>query len=239
MHVELSDAELVRQIRSGSNHDAEAELYRRMAPRVRLYGLRHLRDEHASQDLAQQVLITTLEALREGRLREPEKLVSFVLGTCRMTVLNLKRNAHRKERLLARFGADLVTQAPPPEPRLDHEKLARCVQNLKERERSVVVMTFGNSGFVVGEHGFGPAPLLDSVDAGIPEAQRFRARMGPRRASVHGGAEGRAGDAPLLPKWLITMDLRQKNRFNECKECGCESASNHTGTDLVFSCRFG
>ena len=97
----------------------------------------------------------------------------------------------------------------------------------------------GNSGFVVGEHGFGPAPLLDSVDAGIPEAQRFRARMGPRRASVHGGAEGRAGDAPLLPKWLITMDLRQKNRFNECKECGCESASNHTGTDLVFSCRFG
>ena len=27
-------------------------------------------------------------------------------------------------------------------PRLDHEKLARCVQNLKERERSVVVMTF-------------------------------------------------------------------------------------------------
>ncbi len=97
----------------------------------------------------------------------------------------------------------------------------------------------GNSGFVVGEHGFGPAPLLDSVDAAIPEAQRFRARMGPRRASVHGGAEGRAGDAPLLPKWLITMDLRQKNRFNECKECGCESASNHTGTDLVFSCRFG
>ncbi len=111
------------------------------------------------------------------------------------------------------------------------------------QERSVYLgltaICLGNSGFVVGEHGFGPAPLLDSVDAAIPEAQRFRARMGPRRASVHGGAEGRAGDAPLLPKWLITMDLRQKNRFNECKECGCESASNHTGTDLVFSCRFG
>ena len=86
----------------------------------------------------------------------------------------------------------------------------------------------------MGEHGFGPAPLLDSVDAAIPEAQRFRARMGSRRASVHGGAEGRAGDAPLLPKWLITMDLRQKNRFNECKECGCESASNHTGYRFGF-----
>jgi RNA polymerase sigma-70 factor (ECF subfamily) len=41
-----------------------------MAPRIRLYGLRHLRDEHAADDLTQQVLITTLETLRAGRLRE-------------------------------------------------------------------------------------------------------------------------------------------------------------------------
>jgi RNA polymerase sigma-70 factor (ECF subfamily) len=142
MHIELSDAELVGQIGSGSNRDAEAELYRRMAPRVRLYGLRHLRDEHAAEDLTQQVLVTTLEALRAGRLREPEKLASFVLGTCRMTVLNLRRSAQRKERLLAQFGADLQTSVQPSLPRLDHEKLVRCVQNLKERERSVVVMTF-------------------------------------------------------------------------------------------------
>ena len=32
-------------------------------------------------------------------------------------------------------------------------------------------------------------------------------------ACVNGGVEGRAGDAPLPPKWLITMGLRQKNRF--------------------------
>ena len=72
--MELSDADLVRRIGPGGDTDAEGELYRRMAPRVRLYGLRHLRDESASDDLTQQVLITTLEALRTGRLREPEKL---------------------------------------------------------------------------------------------------------------------------------------------------------------------
>ncbi len=142
MQIELNDAELVRQIGAGDDRDAEAELFRRMAPRVRLYGLRHLRDEHAAEDLAQQVLITTLEALRAGRLREPEKLVSFVLGTCRMTVLNLKRGEHRKRRLLAQFGADLAMPAQPPGPRLDQEQLARCLRNLKERERTVVVMTF-------------------------------------------------------------------------------------------------
>jgi RNA polymerase sigma-70 factor (ECF subfamily) len=142
MELEVNDAEMVRQIGSGSDREAEAELCRRMAPRIRLYGLRHLRDEHASEDLTQQVLITTIEALRAGRLREPEKLASFVLGTCRMTVLNLRRGAQRKERLLEQFGADLPAAVQPAMPHLDRDRLARCVQNLCERERSVVVMTF-------------------------------------------------------------------------------------------------
>src|SRR5262249_23954826 len=121
MDLELMDAELARQIASGNDREAEAELFRRMAPRIRLYGLRHLRHEHAADDLTQQVLITTLEALRLGRLREPEKLVSFVLGMCRMTVLDLRRSAQRKERLLNQFGADLLAAVPSWMPRLDHE----------------------------------------------------------------------------------------------------------------------
>ena len=125
MDIELEDAELVRQISSGSDCEAEAELFRRMAPRIRLYGLRHLRDEHAAEDLAQQVLITTLEALRAGRLREPEKLASFVLGTCRMTVLGLRRGAQRKERLLEQFGSDLLRPVQPSMLHLDHEQLTR------------------------------------------------------------------------------------------------------------------
>lgn len=142
MDIELDDAELVKRIGSGTDREAEAELFRRMAPRIRLYGLRHLRNEHAAEDLVQQVLVTTLEALRACRLREPGKLASFVLGTCRMTVLDLRRNARRKERLLEQFGADLQARVQPSTPRLDYEKLTRCVQALKERERAVVVMTF-------------------------------------------------------------------------------------------------
>jgi RNA polymerase sigma-70 factor (ECF subfamily) len=141
MKIELNDAELVRQIGSGGGREAEAELFHRMAPRIRLYGLRHLRDEHASDDLTQQVLITTLEALRSGRLREPEKLASFVLGTCRMTVLNLRRGAERKQRLLEQYGAELPVAAQPART-LDRELLQRCVEGLKERERTVVVMSF-------------------------------------------------------------------------------------------------
>ncbi|HET9130326.1 MAG TPA: sigma-70 family RNA polymerase sigma factor [Terriglobia bacterium] len=141
MSTELKDAELVERIGSG-DRDAEAELFRRMAPRVRLYGLRHLRDEAAADDLTQMVLMTAIEALRASRLREPEKLAPFVLGTCRMTVLDLRRGAQRKERILGQFGADLVKPAPLASPDLDHDRLTRCVQNLRERERTVVVMSF-------------------------------------------------------------------------------------------------
>jgi RNA polymerase sigma-70 factor (ECF subfamily) len=140
MCVELSDADLAQRIAEG-HRDAEAELCRRMGPRIRLYGLRHMRSASAADDLAQQVLLKLLEALRAGRLREPDKLPQFVLGTCRMTVIDQRRRARRQERLLAEFGADLLPDQPPM-PRLDDDQLARCVQTLQERERSVVVLTF-------------------------------------------------------------------------------------------------
>jgi len=140
MDVAPSDAELVSQIAEGGRQ-AEAEMCRRMAPRIRLYGLRHLRSPAAADDLVQQVLVKVLEALRAARLLEPDKLAAFVLGTCRMTVLDQRRRKHRQETLLAMFGSDLVP-APPPAPRLDDRQLTRCVQALRERERTVIVMTF-------------------------------------------------------------------------------------------------
>ena len=142
MEINLNDAEIALRIGGGSDREAEAELYRRMGPRVRLYGLRHLRDGHAAEDLVQQVLMQTLLVLREGRLQEPEKLASFVLGMCRVTVKDQWRNANRRSMLLERFGGDVPMAGHAPGPRLDHEKLARCVQGLKERERAVVTMLF-------------------------------------------------------------------------------------------------
>ena len=140
MYGGLSDADLAPRIAEG-DREAEAEMCRRMGPRIRLYGLRHLRSPSAADDLVQQVLLKVLEALRGARVREADRLAQFVLGTCRMTVLDLRRNVHRQEELLAMFGGDLVPD-PPPMPRLDDRQLTSCVQALKERERAVVVMTF-------------------------------------------------------------------------------------------------
>lgn len=138
--VGLTDAELVARIVDGE-HEAEAEMCRRMAPRIRLYGLRHLRSPSAADDLVQHVLLKALEALRAARLQDPEKLAPFILGTCRMTVLDLRRTTHRQAALLSMFGGDL-TPSPSPSPALDEAQLTRCVQALRERERSVIVMAF-------------------------------------------------------------------------------------------------
>ena len=117
MDLEISDAELVRRIGGGIDTAAESAFVHRMAPRIRLYGLRHLRNECAAEDLTQDVLTTTLESLRMGRLREPEKLAHFVMGTCRMQLCSIcaeattednpcytssVRTSYRRRRLLCR-----------------------------------------------------------------------------------------------------------------------------------------
>jgi RNA polymerase sigma-70 factor, ECF subfamily len=139
------DAELARAIgAAGASLDraAEAELYRRLAPRVRLYGMRHLRDAQAAADLAQQVLLMTIEKLRAGALREPEKLGSFVFGMCRLVVLEIRRGTARRDALLRTYG-DREEAAAEAEPlALDQKKLADCMRKLAERERSVLILSF-------------------------------------------------------------------------------------------------
>ena len=142
---ELDDGALARRVAAaGARHDAhaEGELYRRLARRARLYGLRHLRDEQAAADLAQQVLLTTLERLRAGEVREPDKIASFVLGMCRMTVLEIRRGSRRREELLETWGERDEAYDTPEPLALDPDRLAGCLEALPERERLVVVMSF-------------------------------------------------------------------------------------------------
>ena len=139
--MELSDQELAKRIGDG-DREAEVELCLRMGPRIRLYGLKHLRDAHGADDLMQQVLITMLETLRAGKLREVEKVASFVLGTCRMMVMDQRRGVQRRDRLMDLWGMEMLTPQAQRGPQLDGESLARCMQQLAERERAVVTMSF-------------------------------------------------------------------------------------------------
>lgn len=121
---------------------AEAELYRRLAPRVRLYGLKHLRSASAAADLVQDVLIMTLDKLRVRDIREPERIASFVLGACRQMVIDQRRGQRRRERILSTYAEDLPLADLAQPPPLDIQRLEACLDHLSSRERTVLVMSF-------------------------------------------------------------------------------------------------
>jgi RNA polymerase sigma-70 factor (ECF subfamily) len=136
---DASDGELARRAARG-DRAAENALCARFRPRIRLYGLRHLRDEAAAADLAQDVLLAVVARLRAGRVRETDRLASFVLATCRQLAWSTVRTERRRDAILA---ADPLSAShdPAPEP-LPRERLARCLQALASRERAVVLATF-------------------------------------------------------------------------------------------------
>ncbi len=143
MKAEATDAALLAAIAAGGagRREAERALCRRYAPRIRLYGLRHLRDEDRGRDLVQTVLLGVLEAGREGRVREPEQLIRFVLGTCRNAVLRLRELEERAqpatdEVLVAAAGGEV-----PRDP-VNAAVLLRCLGSLGDRARRVLELSF-------------------------------------------------------------------------------------------------
>jgi RNA polymerase sigma-70 factor (ECF subfamily) len=140
MIADVADGELVRRIARDGARDAEAELCRRFGPRVRLYGLRHLRSEDHAADLVQGVLLAVLEAARGGRIAEPDHVDRFVLGTCRNVA---QRVREREGRTRPVEDADLDVGAfVPTFERLDVGALWHCMSGLDGRSRSVLVLSF-------------------------------------------------------------------------------------------------
>lgn len=159
--VSLSDGDLARRITvppPGGARAEEAELVRRYAFRVRLFGRRHLGDEAHAADLAQDVLETLLARLRAGELRDPDRLGSFVLGMARRMVADGVRRTRRREAVHAMLREEDVPILETPD-RTDLPRLERCLEALSERERTIVVLTFhrgGEAAHIARELGLSP-----------------------------------------------------------------------------------
>ncbi len=141
---QITDAELARRVASrglqGGAAAEEAELCRRFAPRIRLYGLKHLRDEDRARDLVQSVLVAVLEAVRAGRVEDPTRIDRFVLGTCRHLALSVRRRERRAE---PTDTSELDLSVLPEESDvLDTGALLRCLAALDDRARTVLQLSF-------------------------------------------------------------------------------------------------
>src|SRR3989304_264379 len=117
MSQPASDADVARRIAEGADDAAscEAELGRRFLNRARLYGLKHLRfDVTAAEDLAQQVMMILLEALRTGRVEDLERVDRFMLGTCRNVAHSMRRAEGRVLETKGRLSKELAGASTPP-----------------------------------------------------------------------------------------------------------------------------
>jgi RNA polymerase sigma factor (sigma-70 family) len=133
---------LARRIEQG-NREAEADFAQQFYVRVRPFASVHLDWSDAAQDIAQETILAALEALRAGKLREPEKLPAFVLGIARNLINNYKRKqAHSPEVL--KDLPDLPARANLDLTALDEQQRAMVRESLKwlnQVDRRILLLT--------------------------------------------------------------------------------------------------
>lgn len=142
---QTTDADLARRIAAGGGdgtRDAEAELCQRYGRRLVYFGRRRLGSEDAARDLAQDALLLTLEKLRGGEVREPEKIGSFILGVAR-TLASTRRRRERQDGVALDDVAEELVAASlqPPDP-IATARVAPCLEALPDRQRAVILLTF-------------------------------------------------------------------------------------------------
>jgi RNA polymerase sigma-70 factor (ECF subfamily) len=137
----------------GEDAAVESELYSRFSRSVRLYGLKHLRDAAAADDLVQQVMITAIERLRAGTIDNVEQIGSFILGTSRLIARSMQRKEHRRMRLRDRFERARDDMVWTDDTAIDRVRIAPCLAAAGERERTILLLTFyaEQSASAIGE----------------------------------------------------------------------------------------
>jgi RNA polymerase sigma-70 factor, ECF subfamily len=142
-HVGIeTDAVLARRATGCVDREAEAELCRRFAPRIRLYGLKHLRDEDKARDLVQSVLATVIEMLRAGRVEDLERIDRFMLGTARNLSLRMRQKDGRATPMAPEQLPEIAAAVSAGEAHVDIEALMKCVGRLEQRAQTVLHLSF-------------------------------------------------------------------------------------------------
>jgi len=132
---------LAERIRRG-DPAAEEQLVAAYGPRIYAMAVVRTRDREASHDLVQDVLWAVIQALRQGQLRDHDRLSAFVCGTARNLINNYRRTQARLSRDAprqdSRPGSDFGWMQ-------DHEERVRLVRQAVARldaaDRQVILLT--------------------------------------------------------------------------------------------------
>jgi RNA polymerase sigma-70 factor (ECF subfamily) len=134
-------AQLARRIALG-DAAAEAELVALFERRVLAMVLSRMRDREVARDLVQDTLLAVLSALREGRLRDADRLGAFVYGTARNIVNNFFR-CRGQEPAVCELLPESASVAPSGELEQDERLglLRGGLDKLDASDRAILQMT--------------------------------------------------------------------------------------------------
>ena len=143
-------ASLVERIGKG-DPSAEEEFVRLFRDRVFVMALARTRDREAAHELAQDVMMAVVQALRNGQVRESQRLAAFVHGTARNLVNNHLR-ARGQQPKEDHLPPDLA--AADPAESLETAEQVRLVRRALERldatDRKILLMVLVE-GWKLGE----------------------------------------------------------------------------------------
>jgi len=133
---------------AGVADDLAADLALRYGPGLRVFAARRLRDAAEAEDVAQETLRRTLEALRSDRVGDPGAIAGFLYRTAEHVCLHHRRSAWRRLRALARVALERGRAPDPPDP-LDalvldgrRREVRRALTGLEEDDREVLRLAF-------------------------------------------------------------------------------------------------
>ncbi len=160
-----AQTDLSGRIRTG-DPAAEDELARFFGERVFVMVLARIRDAEAARDLAQEVMLSVLRALRDGQLRQAERLSAYVHGTARNIANNYLRSRGQQPESVPIVQEIEVSQPPFDFENSERRTLVRsAINRLDSTDRKILLLTL--------VEGLKPAEI--SFQLGLtPEAVRTR-----------------------------------------------------------------
>jgi RNA polymerase sigma-70 factor (ECF subfamily) len=169
-----STVDLAERIRN-ADRSAETELAQRFCGRVYAMALVRTRDREAAKDLAQEIMLVVLGALREGRLRDHASLAGYVCATARNRINSFLRTLRDES---------VVSPSQPIETtRLDPEKAFEDADRRRSARRAIEQLSPADQEILRLTLSEGLQPKAIAARLGLkPEVVRKRRSRAVRRA---------------------------------------------------------
>ena len=131
---------------NGSDRNAHAETLERFRKPLRMFAARRTGDWTAAEDIAQEALYRTVEALKAGRIRNPTALPGFLFQTALHICMHHGSSAGREKNAMTRFKESPGPGAPDPLSDLisaqRQAEVRAALERLDEEDRSVLSLTY-------------------------------------------------------------------------------------------------